>query len=48
MRPILALSWLVRAQFGAKRDKLTLFGELRGTKMYLKGGLEAPNEALRK
>ena len=48
MGPNLALSWLARAQFGAKRDKLTLFGELRGTKMCLKGGLEAPNETLRK
>ncbi len=45
MRPILALSWLVRAQIGAKRGKLTLLEALRGTKMELKGALEAPREA---
>ena len=43
--PISALSWLVRAQVGAKRGKLTLLGELRGTKMEFKGALEAPREA---
>ena len=43
----LALSWLVRAQIGAKRGKLTLLGELRGAKMELRGTLEAPKEAPR-
>ena len=43
--PILKLSWLVRAQVGAKRGKLTLLGELRGTKLELKGALGAPKEA---
>ena len=47
MTPILALSWLVRAQIGAKRGKLMLFGELRGTKMELRWTLEAPKEAPR-
>ena len=42
LRPILALSWLVRAQIGAKRGKLTLLGGLRGTKLALKGNLERP------
>ena len=41
------LSWLVRVQVGAKRDKLTLLGELRGTKMELRGTLESPKEAPR-
>ena len=45
MRPFLALSWLVRAQIGAKRGKLTLLEALRGTKMELKGALEVPREA---
>ena len=47
MGPILRLSWLVRAQVGAKRGKLTLLGGLRGTKLELKGALEAPKEAPR-
>ena len=47
MRPFLVLSWLVRAQVGAKRGKLMLFGELRVTKMDLRGTLEAPKEAPR-
>ena len=42
MGPILELSWLVRAQVGAKRGKLTLLGGLRGTKLEFKGALEAP------
>ena len=51
MRPKLRLSWLVRAQVGAKRGKLTLLGGLRGTKLALKGALgalkDAPREAKR-
>ena len=43
----MALSWLVRAQVGAKRGKLTLLGALRGTKLEFKEALEAPKEALR-
>ena len=46
--PLLTLNWLVRGQVGAKRGKLTLLGELRGTKMELKGALGAPKEAPRK
>ena len=49
--PNLMLSWLVRAQVGAKRGNLTLLGGLRGTKLALKGALgalkEAPREAKR-
>ena len=41
------LSWLARAQVGAKRDNLTLLGGLRGTKLELKGALGAPKEAPR-
>ena len=47
MRPNLKPSWLVRAQVGAKRGKLTLLGGLRGTKLELKEALVAPNEPLR-
>ena len=47
LRPNLTLSWLVRAQVGAKRGKLTLLGELRGTKLELKGALWATKEAPR-
>ena len=47
LAPILALSWLVRAQVGAKRGKLTLLGGLRGTKLGLKGALGALLEAPR-
>ena len=47
MGPLLTLSWLVRGQVGAKRGKLTLLGELRGTKLELKGALGAPKEAPR-
>ena len=48
---ILALSWLVGAQIGAKRGKLTSLGGLRGPKLELKGALgeamEAPKELQR-
>ena len=47
MGPLLTLSWLVRGQVGAKRGNLTLLGELRGTKLELKGALGAPKEAPR-
>ena len=47
MGPNLAPSWLVRAQVGAKRGKLTLLGGLRGTKLELKGALGAPKKAPR-
>ena len=51
MGPNLMLSWLVRAQVGAKMSNLTLLGGLRGTKLALKGALgalkEAPREAKR-
>ena len=47
MRRYLKPSWLVRAQVGAKRGKLTLLGGLRGTKLELKGALGAPKEAPR-
>ena len=47
MGPNLALSWLVRAQVGAKRGKLTILGGLRGAKLELKGALGAPKEAPR-
>ena len=46
--PILALSWLVRTQVGAKRGKLTSTWRLRGTKLELKGALGAPKEAPRR
>ena len=36
LRRYLKPSWLVRAQVGAKRGKLKLLGELRGTKLELK------------
>ena len=44
-RGILRLSWLVRAQVGAKMVKLTLLGGLRGTKLDLRGALGPPKEA---
>ena len=47
LRPNFRLSWLVRAQVGGKRGKLTLLGGLRGTKLELKEALEAPKEAPR-
>ena len=47
LRPNFKLSWLVRAQVGAKRGKLTLLGELSGTKLELKEALGAPKEAPR-
>ena len=45
MGSILTLRRLVGGQIGAKRGKLALLGGLRGTKVYLKEGLEGPNEA---
>ena len=45
MGQLLTLSWLVRAQVGAKRGKLTLLGGLRGAKLEPKGALEAAKEA---
>ena len=39
---ILRPSWLVGVQVGAKRDKLTLLGELSGAKLELKDALKAP------
>ena len=47
MEPNLALSWLGRAQVGAKRGKLTLLGGLRGIKLELKEALGSPKEASR-
>ena len=47
MGPNLVLSWLVRAQVGAKRGNLTLLGGLRGNKLELKEALGAPKEAPR-
>ena len=47
MGATLTLSWLVRAQVGAKRGNLTLLGGLRGTKLELKGALEAAKKAPR-
>ena len=47
MGPNLMLSWLVRAQVGAKRGNLTLLGGPRGTKLELKRALGAPKEAPR-
>ena len=47
MGPSLAPSWLVRAQVGVKRGKLTLLGGLRGTKLELKGAPEAAKRAPR-
>ena len=38
------LSWLVRAQVGAKMSKLTLLGGLRSSKLELKGALGAAKE----
>ena len=43
----MAPSWLVRAQVGAKRGKLTLFGGLRGSKLEQKGALRAAKRAPR-
>ena len=37
LRAILSLNWLVRGQFGGKYDKLTPHGELRDTKLALRG-----------
>ena len=48
MRPKLRLSWLVRAQVGAKRGNLTLLGGLRGTKLALKRALGPAEEAPRR
>ena len=42
----MALSWLVREQVLAKRVKVTLLGELRSTKLELKGALGAAKRAL--
>ena len=42
---IVALSWLVGAQVGAKRGKLTPLRGLKGTELELKGALGAPKEA---
>ena len=47
LRPNFRLSWLVRAQVGAKRGNLTLLGGLRGNKLELKEALGAPKEAPR-
>ena len=47
MRRYLKPSWLVRAQVGAKRGKLKLLGELRGTKLELKEALGAAKKAPR-
>ena len=47
LRPNLRPSWLIRAQVGAKRGKLTSTWRLRGTKLELKEALEAPKEAPR-
>ena len=47
MGPNLAPSWLVGAQVGAKRGKLTLLGGLRGTKLALKGTLKRSKKATR-
>ena len=51
MGAILTLSWLVGAQVGAKRGKLTSLEGLRESKLELKGALgeakEAPKELQR-
>ena len=47
MRRYLKPSWLVRAQVGAKRGKLKLLGELRGTKLELKEALGAAKKTPR-
>ena len=47
MGPHLVLSWLVRAEVGAKRGKLTSTWRLRGNKLELKGALSASKEAPR-
>ena len=47
LRPNLKPSWLVRAQVGAKRGKLTLLGGPRGTKLELKEAFGAPKRAPR-
>ena len=47
LRPNFRLSWLVRAQVGAKKGNLTLLGGLRSTKLEFKGALGAPKEAPR-
>ena len=44
---LLTLSWLVRKQIKVERDKLTLLGCLRDTKLELKGALGALKEASR-
>jgi len=41
------LSWLVKAQVGATRGKLTFTWRLRGIQLELKGALGAPKEAPR-
>ena len=45
MGPILALSWLVGAQVGAKRGELTPLGKRRGTELEPKRALGEPKEA---
>ena len=45
--PTLMLSWLVRGQVGAKRGRLAVLGGLRGTKLELKGALEAAKKVPR-
>ena len=45
--PILVLSWLVRAQVGTKRGRLTSTWRLRGTKLELQVAFGAPKEAPR-
>ena len=47
LTPLLTLSWLVRAQVGAQRGKLTLLGGLRGTKLALIRALGPAKEAPR-
>ena len=48
LRSNLTPSWLIRAQVGAKRGKLTSTWRLRGTKLELKRALGAPKEAPRR
>ena len=47
LRPNSTPSWLIRAQVGAKRGKLTPTWGLTGTKLELKEALGAPKEAPR-
>ena len=47
MGAVLRLSWLVGAQVGAKRGKLTLLGGLKSTKLELRGALEGAKRAPR-